>query len=120
MSKLHIRHASAEQRRDFGPVTDAFILKAAYRDLTRHIVWISRFTDDIEPYEADFLLISGVPVLVRRYTSQPADQFTIAVNCEKAREAGFHPLDMPHALLEQLALPDGSLVWTNQELAEQD
>ena len=82
-------------------------------------LWLVRHLDDVEPYDTDNLAIEKVFVAVRRYVSQPEDQFTIWVDCAKAREEGFHPMQVADAALSYLGVEPESLTWTNAELADE-
>ena len=119
MSQLTIRHADSLQRRTAGPLTAAHIFRKSRRDLAKTPLWIVRYEDDVEPYDADYLVIEKVLVAVRRYVSQPGDQFTIWVDEARAREEGFHPMQLADALLAHLQVNAEDIVWSNVELAEE-
>lgn len=119
MSHLTLRHADSLLRRAAGPLTAAHIFRKTRRDLAKTPLWLVRHDDDVEPYDADYLVIEKVLVVVRRYVSQPADQFTIWVDEARAREEEFHPMQLADALLAHLQVGEADLIWSNVELADE-
>lgn len=119
MSHLTLRHADAIQRRAAGPLTAAHIFRKTRRDLAKTPLWLVRHEDDVEPYDADYLLVEKVLLVVRRYVSQPPDQFMLWVDEAGARAEGFHPMQLADALLERLHVGADELLWSNVELADE-
>lgn len=80
------------------------------------IVNLKNFEDDLGEFEADFLLVEEVPVVIQRYMSNAENEYNVFVDTDKAFEQGTDPWKISEVLATAVGVEGPDIVWKNQEL----
>ena len=72
-----------DQVRFSGPPASALVFRAAAQDVARYFR-LQRYQDDLDDFEAAYFTANGVPLMVRRYRGNPADEYTLAIDISSA------------------------------------
>ncbi|KAF7956370.1 hypothetical protein AWV80_38035 [Cupriavidus sp. UYMU48A] len=117
MTASKVKAATDAQQKTFGivkPTVTVHVTKQKLR--SAGVVHLKNYQDDLDQYEADFVMVDNVPVVLQRYFSNAKNEYTILVDSAKALEQGKDPWVVSDTLLEALHVSKEKVVWENEEL----
>jgi hypothetical protein len=114
-----VKTASTAQVKGFGVMKPTIAVHVNKQTLQRDgVLHLKKFQDDLDKYEADFVFVDDIPVIVHRYASNAKDEYIVLVDCAKAVENGKDPWKLSDDLLSALGVSHEKVVWKNADLAK--